>query len=106
MTTKREIKVSYRSVDRFSKTCTFKTLAGAQKFAQKYVGKHPDLGGWDRQDPPRQGQPSYAVSEDGIGTIRVQGATLYELFPEETRSGNPYPSDDPRSAPDYYRGWE
>jgi hypothetical protein len=63
------IVVRYQSIDRFSKTRTFKTLAGAQKFAQNWVGKTPDLGS------------SYAVSEDGIGKITVSGASLLDLFP-------------------------
>lgn len=75
MTNKREIKVHYSSVDRYSKTAKFKTLEGARKFAHRYVGEHPDMGG------------SYAVSYDGIGTIRVEGATLQELFPGDDEEG-------------------
>jgi len=66
----RNIKVSYRSVDRYSKTRSFKTLEGAQKFAQEWVGKTPELG------------TGYAVSGDGIGKVTVDGATLTELFPK------------------------
>lgn len=64
------IKVRYSTIDRFSKTGTFKTLAGAQRFAQKWVGKTPDLGS------------DYAVSMDGVGKVAVEGAPLYDLFPE------------------------
>ena len=65
------IKVHYSSVDRFSQSRTFKTLEGAQRFAQKWVGRTPELGMW------------YAVSGDGIGKITVVGdATLRDLFPE------------------------
>lgn len=63
------IVVSYRSVDHFSKRRRFKTLAGARRFAQKYVGETPELGS------------CYAVSGDGVGRIMVSGATLLELFP-------------------------
>jgi len=65
----RSIKVSYRSVDRCSKSRSFKTLEGAQKFAQEWVGETPEMGSF------------YAVSGDGIGRVTVEGATLQELFP-------------------------
>jgi len=71
----RNIKVSYRSIDRCSKTRRFKTLEGAQKFAQEWVGETPELGSF------------YAVSGDGIGRITVEGATLTELFPKLAPSG-------------------
>jgi len=66
----RDIKVSYRSIDRCSKSRRFKTLEGAQRFAQKWVGETPEMGA------------SYAVSGDGIGKVTVTGATLAELFPK------------------------
>lgn len=65
------IKVKYSSIDGYKKTSTFKTLAGAQKFAQKWVGEFPELGS------------SYAISSDGVGKITVQGVMLQELFPVE-----------------------
>jgi ribosomal protein S6E (S10) len=64
-----DIKVRYSSVDGCRKTSKFKTLKAAQKFAQKAVGEHPDLGS------------SYAMSFDGIGKVTVEGASLAELFP-------------------------
>jgi hypothetical protein len=64
------IKVTYRSIDRFSKTATFKTLKGAQRFAQKWVGETPDVGRF------------YAVSFDGIGKITCDGCLLVDLFPK------------------------
>jgi hypothetical protein len=63
------IKVRYSSIDRFSKVSTFKTLAGARKFAAHWIGETPELGS------------TYAVSADGIGKITVDGATLLDLFP-------------------------
>jgi hypothetical protein len=69
MTTPTTIVVRYRSIDRFSKTRTFKTLAGAQAYAQRWVGEYPSLGG------------GYAVSDDGVGKITVTGASLRDLFP-------------------------
>ncbi len=71
----RNIKVSYRSIDRCSKTRRFKTLEGAQKFAQEWVGETPELG------------TGYAVSGDGIGKVTVEGATLRELFPKVAPAG-------------------
>src|SRR6188768_740092 len=68
------ISVSYRSLDHYSETRSFRTLNGAQKYAQKWVGAHPDLGSF------------YAVSNDGVGRITVKGCTLAELFPAETSS--------------------
>jgi hypothetical protein len=64
-----EIKIGYRACDGFGKSKTFKTLAGAQRYAQRMIGRHPEIG------------CGYAVSGDGIGTIRVQGATLADIFP-------------------------
>jgi hypothetical protein len=65
------IKVKYSSVDnRKSKSRSFKTLKGARKFAQHWIGKHPEMGS------------TYAVSGDGIGKIEVEGAKLAELFGE------------------------
>ena len=70
-----EIKVKYSSIDGYRKYATFKTLKGAQKFAHKWVGEHPDIGmGFGK---------GYAVSYDGIGKIEVSGdATLKDLFPD------------------------
>lgn len=65
------IRVKYSSVDGYSVRRSFKTLVGAQKFAQKYVGEHPDMGSY------------YAVSFDGIGKIEVDGVKLSDLFPRE-----------------------
>lgn len=71
------IKVKYSSVDRFRKTGSFKTLKGARKFAQSWIGKYPEMGS------------SYAVSGDGIGKIEVQGCALAELFGEEKPTAPP-----------------
>ena len=68
-----EITVRYRSIDHFSKTAKFKTLEGAQKFAHRYVGKHPEI----------SYNFFYAVSGDGVGKITCEGASIFDLFPEE-----------------------
>jgi hypothetical protein len=62
------IKVKYSSVDGYNKVRSFKTLTGARKFAQEWVGKNPDLGSY------------YAVSDDGVGKITVNGVPLKALF--------------------------
>lgn len=64
-----EIKVTYRACDGARIARKFKTLGGAKAFAHKYVGECPEMGS------------SYAASGDGIGTVRVEGITLRELFP-------------------------
>ena len=64
------VKITYRSVDGFSKYGRFKTLKGARRFAHKWVGEHPEIGF------------NYAVSFDGIGKITVSGCSLQDLFPE------------------------
>ena len=64
------ITVIYTSVDGARKKRTFKTLKGAQKFAQNWVGERPEIGQW------------YAVSGDGIGKVTVEGVTLHTLFPD------------------------
>lgn len=65
------IKVSYRACDGYAKTRSFKTLDGARKFAQKYVGETPEI----------SEMFGYAVSADGVGKVTVEGATLTDLFP-------------------------
>ena len=64
------IKVKYSSVDGGGQSRSYKSLKGARKFAQSWVGKNPELGS------------SYAISGDGIGKIQVEGCALKELFGE------------------------
>lgn len=69
---KRHITLHISSVDGYSKKASFTTLAGAQKAAQKAIGKHPETGG------------SYAVDPNfGSTKVMVSGATLQEIFPED-----------------------
>ena len=72
------ITVKYSTIDRFRVTRKFKTLKGAQRFAQKMIGRTPEMGSY------------YAVSGDGIGKIEVWGAFLHELFPgtRDPRAGS------------------
>ena len=63
------IKLRYSSCDGYRVTKSYKTLAGAQAYAHRMIGRFPETG------------MSYAISGDGIGKITVEGATLRELFP-------------------------
>ena len=54
------IKVRYSSIDHYKETKSFSTLSGARRFAQKWVGRNPELGS------------TYAVSGDGIGKITLE----------------------------------
>jgi hypothetical protein len=65
------IKVKYSSVDGGRSSRPFKSLKGARKFAQRMIGKNPEMGS------------TYAVSGDGIGKIQVEGCALAELFGDE-----------------------
>lgn len=64
------ITLVYISADRLRKRRTFKTLAGARRFAHKWVGTHPDISSM-----------GYAVSFDGLGTIWFEGVSPADLFP-------------------------
>jgi hypothetical protein len=66
-----EIKLHFSTLDGISKTKTFKTLKGARKAAHNWVGADADVGS------------SYAVSVDGVVTVRVDGATLQDIFSKD-----------------------
>jgi len=85
-----DIKIRYRASDGYSQTRKYKTLKGAQRYAQEMVGETPEMG------------TGYAVSGDGIGTIRVSGTTLKELFPKaahETGYDDHYDKPQPGDLP-------
>ena len=63
------IAVRYSATDGYATTRWYKTLTAARAFAVAMVGAHPETYG-----------SSYAVSDDGVGTVRVTGCTLAELF--------------------------
>lgn len=69
------ITIYYRAVDGFRDRRNFKTLKGAQRYAQDRIGKYPGLG------------LGYAVSNDGVGSISVDGDVdgtticIRDLFP-------------------------
>jgi hypothetical protein len=85
-TTNREIRVSVRTIDRFSQTRTFKTLAGARKYAQKWVGAHPE-----------QSTFGGVVGTYGDSKVSWSGATYDEMFPSE-ETGAPVTCADPDEA--------
>jgi hypothetical protein len=62
------ITVRYSSVDGYTETQTFDTIVAARDYARAWIGVHPEIGS------------RYAVSDDGIGKIEVEGATLGALF--------------------------
>jgi hypothetical protein len=61
--------VAYHAVDGYQGTKFYKTLKGAQRYAQRMVGAHPEMGG------------NYAISGDGIGKV-ASNIPLKELFPD------------------------
>ena len=63
------IKLRFQSSDGHRWGARFTTLAGAQKKAAYHLGETPTFG------------RGYAVSDDGVCTVRIEGATLAELFP-------------------------
>jgi len=62
------IKITIRAVDGFSQTRSFKTLAGARRYAVERVGDAPDLG------------TTYAVDLYGVVTLYAEGVSLQDLF--------------------------
>ena len=60
--------VRFAATDGYTARRAFKTVEAARRYAVERVGKNPEAYG------------SYAVSDDGVGTIRVEGCTLAALF--------------------------
>jgi hypothetical protein len=69
------IKLRFTTLDGIRKTKSFKTLAGARKAAQGWVGADAEIG------------MSYAVSADGVVKVTAEGCSLQELFSD----GSPEP---------------
>jgi hypothetical protein len=66
-----EITVRYSTIDHFRETRKFRSLKGAMRYAHRRVGPHAEIS-------PNFG---YAVSEDGIGKITVEGdASIYTVM--------------------------
>ena len=62
--------VTLRSIDRFHLRRSFRTLAGAQAFAHRYVGPTPGISLTFQ----------YAVSDDGVCKITAS-CSIVDLFP-------------------------
>jgi hypothetical protein len=68
------IRLTYLASDGYRKRKQFKLLRGARKYAQDMVGKHPEIA------------MGYAVSGDGVGTIReVSGCKIQDLFGDDPK---------------------
>jgi hypothetical protein len=77
-------------VDGFSKRKSFKTLAGARKYAIGMLGKYPSFGSY------------YAVSDDGVGKITViDGVALRDLFGDEPKPAAPVEDEEGSEAPGF-----
>ncbi len=66
-----KITVNYKASDGFKESKTFTKIAKAKAWAIEWVGDTPNFGA------------AYAVSYDGVGTIRCKGCTIQELFEAE-----------------------
>jgi hypothetical protein len=62
------ITVHLNTIDGVSKTRSFKSLAGARRFAQHHVGAAPEM------------SRGYAISGDGIAKVSCAGCGIAELF--------------------------
>lgn len=56
-----DIRLDYVALDGASKHRTYKTLAGARRFAWRWAGRHPEVGS------------TYAVTFDGVGKVSWSG---------------------------------
>lgn len=65
------IKLRFSTIDGIRKTKRFKTVAGARKAAQDWLGKDAVIGGY------------YAISGDGVVKVTAEGCTLADLFGEQ-----------------------
>ncbi len=66
----KEIQVAYHAVDGYRETRYFKTWKGAQRYAQRMIGVHPEIL-----------SDHYAISGDGISKI-ASNVPLTKLFPD------------------------
>lgn len=79
------MKITYTSLDGVRKSRSFKSLAGARKFAVDMVGPQDVEGGY------------YAVSSDGVGKVTWSGVTRAQLF------GAPAAAPKLNKAHEFYR---
>ncbi len=69
-----DITVRYRTIDGYGKTKRFKTLKGAQRWANELMGENFEVG------------TGYAIDMYGVGRVQAN-ISLYELFPNYDREG-------------------
>lgn len=62
------ITIWYSAIDGAHDKALFHSLQEAREYAFKWVGEHAEFG------------TGYAISNDGIGKIQVEGVSLKELF--------------------------
>ncbi|KKK94971.1 hypothetical protein LCGC14_2677530 [marine sediment metagenome] len=71
------ITIRYQAGDGYTESKSFDNVQAARKWAEKWVGKHPEIG-----------LGTYAISDDGISVITAHGVSIYRLFgisPEDRR---------------------
>lgn len=68
---KRDIRLYFAAADGWRARYRYQSLSAAQRGAQKRVGESPEVG-----------STGYAVSSDGVVTVRADGASFEELFPK------------------------
>ena len=64
------INIYYEASDGFTKEARFTDLGDAQRYAQLWMGKSPEMG------------VHYAASADGVAKIVVEGVSMAKLFEE------------------------
>lgn len=79
----KKITLRYQTCDKVNKIGIFKVLEDAQEFAHKWMGQHPNL----------KDKINFAESFDGVATMTVEGATLDEIFPDESKFSNEGPDN-------------
>lgn len=65
------IKLEYQAVDGAHRVREFKTIVGAQKFAETWMGVRPEV----------YASSIYAVTQDGVGVMYWSGCTPQQLWP-------------------------
>lgn len=73
---RKSIIIRVTSLDGLNERKSFQRLGPARKFAQRYVGEHPDY----------SEQFGYAIDGYGATKVEADGATMAELFPEQRAS--------------------
>ena len=64
------IKITWSAVDGYHQSKVCNTIEEAREFAHHWAGEHCDVG------------TTYAVANDGMGTIRVEGCYIRDIYPQ------------------------